>query len=60
MREQAADNDERPWDVRVLEQIDAGVGGTLIKANLRRTPAERLRRMQDRLRFIERARRDRA
>ncbi len=61
MAERAPDgDDERPWDVRVLERIDAGVDGTLIEENLRRSPGERLRRLQDRIRFLERVRRDRA
>jgi hypothetical protein len=47
---------ERSWDERILELIDAGVDGTLIAENLRRTPTERLRRMQEMARFIEEAR----
>ena len=50
--------DAPPWDVRVLARIRAGVDGSLIEANLRRTPTERLRRMQEMLRFLEVARRD--
>ncbi len=46
-----------PWDVRIFELIDPGVDGTLIEENLRRTPAERLERMQQMLRFLEQARR---
>ncbi|HXH83020.1 MAG TPA: hypothetical protein VNN07_08845 [Candidatus Tectomicrobia bacterium] len=45
--------DERTWDQRILELIDAGVDGTLIAENLRRTPTERLRRMQEMARFVE-------
>lgn len=45
--------DERPWDERILALVDAGVDGTSIVENLRRTPTERLRRMQDMARFIE-------
>ncbi len=51
---------ELTWDERILELIDAGVDISLIDENLRRTPAERLRRLQDRLRFLERIRRDRS
>jgi hypothetical protein len=44
------------WDERILSLVDAGVDGTLIEENLRRTPTERLRRMQEMARFIELAR----
>jgi hypothetical protein len=44
------------WDQRIFALVDPGVDGTLIEENLRRTPTERLRRMQDMLRFIEAAR----
>lgn len=44
------------WDQRILALVDSGVDATLIEENLRRTPTERLRRMQDMLRFIETAR----
>lgn len=44
------------WDQRILELIDAGIDGTLIEENLRRTPTERLRRMQEMARFAESAR----
>jgi len=44
------------WDQRILALIDAGVDATLIEANLRRTPTERLRRMQEMVRFLEAAR----
>jgi len=47
------------WDRRVLDQVDAGVDGTLIAENLRRTPTERLRRLQDWIRFLE-SQRDRS
>ena len=47
------------WDERIFRLVDAGVDGTLIAENLRRTPTERLRRMQDMARFLEDARRDR-
>ncbi len=48
--------DDRTWDQRILELIDPGIDGTLITENLRRTPTERLRRMQEMARFIEEAR----
>jgi hypothetical protein len=48
--------DEGTWDQRILALIDAGVDGTLIAENLRRTPTERLRRMQEMARFLEEAR----
>jgi hypothetical protein len=47
------------WDERIFRLVDPGVDGTLIAENLRRTPTERLRRMQDMARFLEDARRDR-
>jgi hypothetical protein len=55
---QAPERDDRPWDVRILELIDPGVDGTLIEENLRRTPSERLARMQQMLNFLEQAKRD--
>jgi hypothetical protein len=51
--------DDAPWDERIFRLIDPGVDGTLIAENLRRTPTERLARMQEMARFLERARRDR-
>jgi hypothetical protein len=48
--------DDRPWDQRILALIDPGVDGTLIAENLRRTPTERLRRMQEMARFLEQTR----
>ncbi len=54
----AVAEDVPPWDVRVLARIRSGVDGSLIEANLRRTPTERLRRMQEMLRFLEQAQRD--
>jgi len=50
-----APRDDAPWDVRILELIDPGIDGTLIEENLRRTPTERLARMQQMLSFLERA-----
>jgi hypothetical protein len=47
---------EQTWDQRIFTLVDAGVDGTLIVENLRRTPTERLRRMQDMARFLEEAR----
>ncbi|MGQ0655274.1 MAG: hypothetical protein ACT4P4_23915 [Betaproteobacteria bacterium] len=44
------------WDQRILERIDPGIDVTLIEENLRRTPLERLQRMQDRMRFMLAAR----
>jgi hypothetical protein len=58
-RDTAAQRDDAPWDVRILELIDSGVDGTLIEENLRRTPTERLARMQAMLSFLEQAKRDR-
>lgn len=55
----AAQRDDAPWDVRILELIDSGVDGTLIEENLRRTPTERLARMQAMLSFLEQTKRDR-
>ena len=55
----APQRDDAPWDVRILELIDAGIDGTLIEENLRRTPTERLARMQKMLAFLEQAKRDR-
>jgi hypothetical protein len=44
------------WDQRIFALIDAGVDGTIIAENLRRTPRERLYRMQQAARFIARLR----
>lgn len=55
----ALEGDDRPWDVRILELIDPGIDGTLIEENLRRTPTERLARMQKMLSFLEEAKRER-
>ena len=51
--------DDLTWDQRIFQLVDPGVDGTLIAENLRRTPTERLRRMQDMVRFLEDARCDR-
>jgi hypothetical protein len=51
--------DDASWDQRIFELIEPGVDGTLIAENLRRTPTERLRRMQEMARFLEQARCDR-
>jgi hypothetical protein len=48
--------EERAWDQRIFELVDPGVDGTLIAENLRRTPTERLRRMQEMARFLQEAR----
>lgn len=50
--------DDLTWDQRIFQLIDPGVDGTLIAENLRRTPTERLRRMQEMARFLADARRD--
>jgi hypothetical protein len=46
------------WDQRILERIDSGIDPASIAENLERTPAERLARLQQMLRFLEQARRD--
>ena len=51
--------DDLTWDQRIFQIVDPGVDGSLIAENLRRTPTERLRRMQDMARFLEDARCDR-
>jgi hypothetical protein len=51
--------DELTWDQRIFQLIDPGIDGTLVAENLRRTPTERLKRMQDMARFLEDARCDR-
>ena len=48
--------EELPWDARILARIDAGIDPTLVVENLRRTPTERLRRMQEMLRFLDQVR----
>jgi hypothetical protein len=53
-----APSDDAPWDARILALIDPGIDGTLIEENLRRTPTERLARMQAMLSFLELAKRD--
>ncbi|MEX2208320.1 MAG: hypothetical protein WEF50_19035 [Myxococcota bacterium] len=58
-RDTAAQREDAPWDARILELIDAGIDGTLIEESLRRTPTERLARMQAMLAFLEQAKRDR-
>jgi hypothetical protein len=44
------------WDQRIFELVDPGVDRESIVENLRRTPTERLRRMQEMARFLEQAR----
>jgi hypothetical protein len=44
------------WDQRILALVEAGIDATLIEENLRRTPTERLRRMQEMVAFLEAAR----
>jgi hypothetical protein len=48
--------DDAPWDQRILKLVDAEVNGLSIVENLRRTPTERLRRMQEMARFLAQAR----
>jgi hypothetical protein len=50
--------DDLTWDQRIFQLIDPGVDGTLIAENLRRTPSERPRRMEDMAKFLEDARCD--
>jgi hypothetical protein len=59
MSSSASSVDDLSWDQRIFQLIDPGVDGTLIAENLRRTPTERLRRMQEMARFLEHARCDR-
>jgi hypothetical protein len=59
MSKQKSAPEDQTWDRRIFELIDPGIDGTLIADNLRRTPTERLRRMQDMARFLEDARCDR-
>jgi hypothetical protein len=56
MRAEPTPDHDLTWDQRILALVDAGVDGTLIAENLRRTPTERLRRMQEMARFLEEAR----
>ena len=51
--------DSAPWDVRVLRLMDPGVDATSIAENLKQTPTERLRRMQQMVGFLKTAQRDR-
>jgi hypothetical protein len=44
------------WDQRILEIVPSGIDGASIVENLRRTPTERLRRMQEMAKFLEHAR----
>ena len=48
--------DDATWDERIFELVDPGVDGASIVENLRRTPTERLRRMQEMARFLAEAR----
>jgi len=59
MSSDAPSVEDLSWDQRIFRLIDPGVDGTLIAENLRRTPTERLRRMQEMARFLEQARCDR-
>lgn len=47
-----------PWDRRILRQIDSGVDVTQIEENLRRSPTERLERMEAVLRALKEMRDD--
>lgn len=59
-QDEESSEDRQTWDERILAMIDAGVDVSLIEENLRRTPTERLRRLEDRIAFLERVARDRA
>jgi hypothetical protein len=48
--------DDASWDQRIFAIIAPGIDGASIVENLRRTPTERLRRMQEMARFVEQAR----
>jgi hypothetical protein len=47
---------DKPWDVRIFEQIESGVDTTLIAENLKLTPTERLERMRQVLLLIDEGR----
>jgi hypothetical protein len=47
-----------PWDRRILRRIDSGVDVTQIEENLRRSPTERLERMEAMLRAVKEMRDD--
>lgn len=49
-------SEDATWDQRILALIDPGVDAQSIVENLRRTPTERLQRMQDMARFLDHAR----
>lgn len=51
-----ADVPEKPWDVRVLEQIPSGVDVSLLERNLALTPTERVLNMVRILELREAAR----
>jgi hypothetical protein len=38
--------DEKTWDQRIFELVDWGVDESLIEANLRRSPTERIENMR--------------
>jgi hypothetical protein len=46
------------WDARIFALVEPGIDVASIAENLRRTPAERLARLQQMLAFLEHARRD--
>lgn len=47
------DDADLPWDARIRRLVDFGVDESLIEENLRRSPGERLRRMEDMVRFLD-------
>jgi hypothetical protein len=55
-RSAANDEDDRPWDARILAVIDAGVDETIIAERLKLTPTERIETMRAVLQFAEDAR----
>jgi hypothetical protein len=46
------------WDARILALVEPGIDAASIVENLKRTPAERLARLQQMLAFLEHAKRD--
>lgn len=48
---------DKPWDVRILEVIDAGVDESLIAERLKMTPTERIESMRRALVLAEDLRR---
>ena len=50
------DQADKPWDVRIFEQVPPGVDETLIAERLKMTPTERVESMLQALLFAEEAR----